>query len=81
VLVDVGTDPAVLARAVKVARQADPDVAVWVFLRAAVTESAEEADAAARPVLGSCAARIAGAPDWSSSRARRAACCSRAVKC
>jgi alkanesulfonate monooxygenase SsuD/methylene tetrahydromethanopterin reductase-like flavin-dependent oxidoreductase (luciferase family) len=64
VLVDVGTDPAVLARAVEVARKADPGTAIWVFLRAAVTESAEEADAAARPVLGSCAARIAGAPDW-----------------
>ncbi|MHA6616121.1 LLM class flavin-dependent oxidoreductase [Pseudonocardia sp. DLS-67] len=60
VLVDVGTDPAVLARAVELARGA----AVWVFLRAAVTSSAEEAEGAARPVLGSCAARIAGAPDW-----------------
>ncbi|GAA5133452.1 LLM class flavin-dependent oxidoreductase [Pseudonocardia adelaidensis] len=60
VLVDVGTDPAVLARAVGLAHGA----AVWVFLRAAVTSCVEEADAAARPVLGSCAARIAGAPDW-----------------
>jgi alkanesulfonate monooxygenase SsuD/methylene tetrahydromethanopterin reductase-like flavin-dependent oxidoreductase (luciferase family) len=64
VLVDVGTDPAVLARAAAVARAADAGAAVWVFLRASVTSSAEEAEAAARPVLGSCAARIAGAPDW-----------------
>jgi alkanesulfonate monooxygenase SsuD/methylene tetrahydromethanopterin reductase-like flavin-dependent oxidoreductase (luciferase family) len=64
VLVDVGTDPAVLGRAAAVARAADPGVTVWIFLRAAVTSSAEEAEAAARPVLGSCAARIAGAPDW-----------------
>jgi alkanesulfonate monooxygenase SsuD/methylene tetrahydromethanopterin reductase-like flavin-dependent oxidoreductase (luciferase family) len=64
VLVDVGTDSGVLARAAAVARDADPGTAVWIFLRATVTSSAEEADAAARPVLGSCAARIAGAPSW-----------------
>jgi alkanesulfonate monooxygenase SsuD/methylene tetrahydromethanopterin reductase-like flavin-dependent oxidoreductase (luciferase family) len=64
VLVDVGTDPAVLGRAAAVARAADPGAAVWVFVRAALTSSAEEEEAAARPVLGSCAARIARAPDW-----------------
>jgi alkanesulfonate monooxygenase SsuD/methylene tetrahydromethanopterin reductase-like flavin-dependent oxidoreductase (luciferase family) len=64
VLVDVGTDPGVLARAVAVARGTDPAAAVWVFLRAAVTASSQEAEAAVRPVLGSCAARIAGAPGW-----------------
>lgn len=64
VLVDVGTDHGVVARAAAIARDADPGAAVWVFLRAAVTSSVEEADAAARPVLGSCAARITGAPDF-----------------
>jgi len=64
VLVDVGTDPAVLARATAIARDADPGAAVWIFLRAVVTSSVEEAETAARPVIGSCAARIAGAPDW-----------------
>lgn len=64
VLVDVGTDTGVLDRAVETARGAAPASAVWIFLRAVVTESAQEAAAAAAPVLGSCAARIVGSPDW-----------------
>lgn len=64
VLVDAGADPATIGRAVGVARAARPDAEVWLFVRAVVTSSQEEAHAAALPVLGSCAARLAAAPDW-----------------
>lgn len=64
VLIDVGVDGEVVARAVGLAREADPDAAVWLFLRAVVTSTAAEAEAAAEPLLGSCAARLAAAPGW-----------------
>ncbi|WNV76176.1 LLM class flavin-dependent oxidoreductase [Geodermatophilus sp. DSM 44513] len=64
VLVDVGVDAGVVARAVRLAREHDPGVAVWLFLRATLTSSAAESAAAAEPVLGSCAMRLAAAPDW-----------------
>ena len=64
VLVDVGVDPGVVARAVDAARAEDPAAAVWLFLRAALTSSAEAAAAAAEPTLGSCALRLASAPEW-----------------
>ncbi|MGY1721465.1 LLM class flavin-dependent oxidoreductase [Blastococcus sp. SYSU DS0533] len=64
VLVDAGADPAVIARAVALAREADPAATVWLFLRATVTATEAEATAAAEPVLGSCAMRLASAPEW-----------------
>jgi alkanesulfonate monooxygenase SsuD/methylene tetrahydromethanopterin reductase-like flavin-dependent oxidoreductase (luciferase family) len=64
VLVDVGVEPDVVARAVGLAREHDADATVWLFLRATVTSSAEEAATATDPLLGSCAMRIVAAPDW-----------------
>lgn len=64
VLVDAGADAEVAARAVALARQQDPSVEVWLFLRVVTTGSDEQVAAAADPVLGSCAARLAQAPDW-----------------
>jgi alkanesulfonate monooxygenase SsuD/methylene tetrahydromethanopterin reductase-like flavin-dependent oxidoreductase (luciferase family) len=64
VLVDVGVQPEVVARAVAVVRGRRGDAAVWLFARAAVTATEEEAAAAAEPTLGSCASRLAGSPDW-----------------
>ncbi|GIF63654.1 hypothetical protein Ais01nite_16890 [Asanoa ishikariensis] len=61
VLVDAGADPAIVAKAVALARSARPDATVWMFVRAVVTD---DPDAAAAPVLGSCAARLVRAPDW-----------------
>jgi hypothetical protein len=64
VLIDAGVDPAVVGKAVAVARAQSPDVRCWLFLRAVVVHTPEEEVAAAVPVLGSCAARLAAAPDW-----------------
>lgn len=64
VLVDVGVEPDVVARAVGLARDHDADATVWLFLRATVTSSEEEAATATDPLLGSCAMRIVAAPDW-----------------
>src|SRR5688572_2969530 len=64
VLVDVGVEPDVVARAVGLAREHDADATVWLFLRATVTSSEEEAATATDPLLGSCAMRIVAAPDW-----------------
>ena len=64
VLVDVGVEPDVVARAVGLAREQDADATVWLFLRATVTSSEEEAATATDPLLGSCAMRIVAAPDW-----------------
>ncbi|MEV4622535.1 LLM class flavin-dependent oxidoreductase [Asanoa sp. NPDC049573] len=64
VLVDAGADPATVGKAVALARASRPDAVVWVFARAVVTATEAEADAAAAPVLGSCAARLVNAPDW-----------------
>ncbi|MEQ4299973.1 LLM class flavin-dependent oxidoreductase [Plantactinospora sp. B6F1] len=64
VLVDVGADPAVLGKAVRLVRAERPEAEIWVFLRAVLTRTAAEADAAGRPVLGSCASRLVRAPDW-----------------
>lgn len=64
VLVDAGADPAIVGKAVALARSARADVAVWMFVRAVVTDDEAGADAAAAPVLGSCAARLVRAPDW-----------------
>ncbi|WBB75872.1 LLM class flavin-dependent oxidoreductase [Micromonospora sp. WMMD1128] len=64
VLVDAGADPAIVGRAVALARSARADVPVWMFVRAVVTGDEAGAEAAAAPVLGSCAARLAQAPDW-----------------
>lgn len=64
VLVDVGTDPATVARAAEVAREAAPGCRVWLFLRAVVTAGEDEAAAAAAPLVGSCASRLVAAPGW-----------------
>jgi alkanesulfonate monooxygenase SsuD/methylene tetrahydromethanopterin reductase-like flavin-dependent oxidoreductase (luciferase family) len=64
VLVDVGADPAIVGKAVALARSARAEVTVWMFVRAVVTDDEAGADAAAAPVLGSCAARLVRAPDW-----------------
>ena len=64
VMVDAGVDPTVVTRAVELARQQDPGVTVWLFLRATVTSSPEEAVAATDPLLGSCAMRLVAAPEW-----------------
>ncbi|MBQ0906057.1 LLM class flavin-dependent oxidoreductase [Micromonospora sp. U21] len=66
VLIDAGADPTIVGKAVALARSARADVPVWMFVRAVVTddENDADADAAAAPVLGSCAARLVRAPDW-----------------
>ena len=64
VLVDAGVDTEVLGRAVALARKEDPATAVWLFVRAVVTATQDEVAAAAAPLLGSCAARLAGSPGW-----------------
>lgn len=64
VLVDVGVDAGVVRRAVALARRDTPDATVWLFMRAVVTWSDDEAIAAAEPLIGSCAMRLASAPDW-----------------
>jgi 5,10-methylenetetrahydromethanopterin reductase len=63
-LIDVGVDAGVVARAVALTREERPDARVWLFVRAAVTGSDDAAAAAAEPTLGSCAMRMAAAPDW-----------------
>ncbi len=64
VLVDVGVEPDVVARAAAVAREASPGCRVWLFLRAVVTGSEDESARAAAPLVGSCAARMVAAPSW-----------------
>lgn len=64
VLLDVGTDPDTVARAATIAREANPDVHPWLFLRAAVADTEEQMVSAAAPVVGSCAARLATSPDF-----------------
>ena len=64
VLIDAGVEADVVTRAVGLAREQDPQVTVWLFLRATVTASEEEAATATDPVLGSCAMRIVAAPEW-----------------
>ena len=64
VLLDVGAEPAIIARAAAAARTAAPDARCWLFLRAVATDTEEEAAAAAAPILGSCAARLLRSPQW-----------------
>ncbi len=64
VLLDVGVDAAGIAGAVARARSANPGVVVWAFVRMAIAHDAAEAEAAAAPLLGSCAARMAAAAEW-----------------
>jgi alkanesulfonate monooxygenase SsuD/methylene tetrahydromethanopterin reductase-like flavin-dependent oxidoreductase (luciferase family) len=63
VLLDVGTDLGTVRRAVTFAREANPETHVWLFVRALVADPDQVASAAA-PLLGSCAARMAAAPEW-----------------
>ncbi|MDQ3733586.1 MAG: LLM class flavin-dependent oxidoreductase [Actinomycetota bacterium] len=64
VLVDVGADLETVGRAVSTARTASHEAVVWLFLRAVVTRTEEQAVAAMDPILGSCAARLVAAPQW-----------------
>jgi hypothetical protein len=64
VMIDAGAEAAVVARAVQLARENDPGATVWLFLRATVTSSDEEAVTATDPLLGSCAMRLVAAPEW-----------------
>lgn len=64
VLIDVGTHPEVVGRAVATARAARGDVSCWLFLRAVTTRSDAQRRAAVAPLLGSCAARLTAAPQW-----------------
>jgi alkanesulfonate monooxygenase SsuD/methylene tetrahydromethanopterin reductase-like flavin-dependent oxidoreductase (luciferase family) len=64
VLVDVGTDAAGVAAAVARARAAEPEAVVWAFVRMAIAYDPAEARAAVTPLIGSCAARMAAAPQW-----------------
>ncbi|HEY0558832.1 MAG TPA: hypothetical protein VGD03_00985 [Frankiaceae bacterium] len=64
VLIDVGAEPSAVARAVRAARDARPDAVCWLFLRACATSSAADVDRVTAPLLGSCAARLAAAPEW-----------------
>lgn len=64
VLIDVGVEPSVVAAAIGVAREANPAARCWLFVRAVPTRTPGEARAAADPVLGSCAARMAASPGW-----------------
>lgn len=64
VLLDVGAEPTIIARAVAVARSAAPEARCWLFVRAVVTETEDEAAAAAVPILGSCANRLLRSPQW-----------------
>ncbi len=64
VLVDVGTDPGTVGRAVALARADEPDTQVWLFVRALVVDDPRDAASSAAPLLGSCASRLAAAPAW-----------------
>lgn len=64
VLLDVGTEPAAVAAAVRHARAAAPQAGVWAFVRLAIADTPADALAAAAPLLGSCAARMARSPQW-----------------
>lgn len=64
VLLDVGAEPAIIARAVAAARSAARAPRCWLFLRAVVTATDEEAVRAAEPILGSCATRLLRSPQW-----------------
>lgn len=64
VLLDVGAEHAVIAKAVEIARAQRADATCWLFLRTTVTDDDEEAAAAAAPILGSCASRIVRSPGW-----------------
>ena len=63
VLLDVGADLGTVRRAVTLARADNPKTHVWLFVRALVADP-EKAASAAAPLLGSCAARMAAAPEW-----------------
>jgi alkanesulfonate monooxygenase SsuD/methylene tetrahydromethanopterin reductase-like flavin-dependent oxidoreductase (luciferase family) len=64
VLLDVGTTAAVVEGAVRHAREARPGTDVWAFLRVSIAAHAPEAGLASASLLGSCASRMATAPDW-----------------
>jgi alkanesulfonate monooxygenase SsuD/methylene tetrahydromethanopterin reductase-like flavin-dependent oxidoreductase (luciferase family) len=64
VMIDVGADLGTLHTAVDLARQASPAASIWVFVRAALTDTDDAAAEAALPILGSCAARLLASPEW-----------------
>lgn len=61
VLIDVGVNADLVANAVTRARQSDPDVRCWLFIRAIVTD---DPVGATETLIGSCAARMVAAPQW-----------------
>jgi alkanesulfonate monooxygenase SsuD/methylene tetrahydromethanopterin reductase-like flavin-dependent oxidoreductase (luciferase family) len=64
VLVDVGTTHRAVAAATAHARAARPGTTVWAFVRVAVVDDPAQGMNAGASLLGSCAARMAAAPDW-----------------
>jgi len=64
ILIDAGADADVVTAAVSLARNTKPDIECWLFLRVVTTSTPAQVEAAADPVLGSCAARLARAPEW-----------------
>lgn len=64
VVIDVGVDPEVVAMAIARVREANPAARAWLFVRALAAADPAEQDAAVASLLGSCAARLAVAPDW-----------------
>ncbi len=60
----MGVDVDLVTRAVTIARSVDEGTTVWIFVRAVVTTSEQEAADAAEPLIGSCADRLARSPGW-----------------
>jgi hypothetical protein len=64
VLIDAGAAAEVVSSAVGRVREANPAAQAWLFLRVLASDDSAERAAAVAPLLGSCAARLAAAPDW-----------------
>lgn len=69
VVIDVGVAPEVVAAAVARVRDVNPTARAWLFVRALAGADLAgvdlaDVDRAVAPLLGSCAARLAAAPDW-----------------
>lgn len=64
VLVDVGVDSQAVAAALAHARAAKPHVSVWAFARVTVAAGAGAGGDESSALVGSCASRVAAAPDW-----------------
>ena len=64
VLLDVGASAAAVHAAARHAARANPDVALWAFVRVSVAADDDLARSAGTALLGSCASRMVGAPHW-----------------